>query len=67
MPLSNWSLPGFARNDAERSQSPQEAVRRERHVVAAYAGLGYELVRLPRAPIAERIGFTNRRALASAG
>lgn len=43
--------------DEERKQSPEEAQRTFEAVAEAYEELGYELVRLPLAPVEERIGF----------
>jgi predicted ATPase len=58
--------PQIYENDTERSQSPEEAVRTERHVIAAYAELGYRLVELPRASVDERVAFMRATALARA-
>ncbi|MGP4021614.1 AAA family ATPase [Saccharopolyspora sp. 5N708] len=43
--------------DSERTQSAAEAERTCQHVATAYADYGYELVRLPRGPVEERVGF----------
>jgi predicted ATPase len=45
------------RQDAERKQSFEEAVRTFEAMVATYRDLGYELVELPRAAVAERVRF----------
>jgi len=45
------------RQDAERKQSFEEAVRTYEAMVATYSDLGYELVELPRAAVAERVRF----------
>jgi predicted ATPase len=44
-------------NDEERRQSWSVAVRTYEVMVETYTELGYELVELPRAPIAERVEF----------
>jgi predicted ATPase len=49
--------------DAERRQSFAEAVRTYRAMAAAYAEWGYDLVELPRAPVADRAAFV-RAAIA---
>lgn len=43
--------------DTERHQSPEEAERTHRAMVQTYPEHGYELVELPRAPVAERARF----------
>lgn len=43
--------------DAERRQSYEEAARTQDACVAAYEEHGYELLRLPFAPVAERVDF----------
>ena len=45
------------RQDQERKQDFDEAVRTYAALAATYAGFGYELVELPRAPVAERVRF----------
>lgn len=44
-------------NDEERRQSWSVAVRTYEVMVETYTGMGYDLVELPRAPIAERVEF----------
>jgi predicted ATPase len=46
----------FVRDD-ERSQTWEEAVRTHDIMVETYAGLGYEPVAVPRAPLDERLRF----------
>src|SRR3546814_20328319 len=43
--------------DAERKQDFAEAQATYQAMVAGYSGLGYELVTLPPASVAERVGF----------
>jgi predicted ATPase len=43
--------------DRERKQTPEEAERTYAAMAETYAGLGYELVELPRAPVAARLAF----------
>jgi predicted ATPase len=50
-------------NDTERKQDFTEAVRTFEAVAAAYAACGYDLVEVPRAPIADRLAFIKSRAL----
>ena len=52
--------PAIYVGDAERRQTPAEAEATCRAVSQAYAGLGYELVPLPLAPVAERVAFVRR-------
>lgn len=47
--------------DAERRQDFSEAVRTCDSVSAAYAGLGYELVELPKATVEDRAAFVTAR------
>ena len=49
--------PGIFTQDAERKQSLAEAEATCRVMREVYAGLGYELVELPLAPISERAAF----------
>lgn len=49
--------PEIYATDAERRQSPDEARRTTEVMVETYSALGYELVELPRAPIAARAAF----------
>lgn len=49
--------PEIFTGDAERHQSPEEAERTFEAMREAYPACGYELVTLPRAPVAERAGF----------
>ncbi|MFI7615205.1 AAA family ATPase [Nonomuraea terrae] len=49
--------PEIYEHDAERRQSLGEAERTYDAIVAAYADYGYEVVTLPRAPVAERAAF----------
>ncbi|KKB77296.1 ATPase [Devosia limi DSM 17137] len=44
-------------NDAERKQDWDEAVRTFETLRDVYAELGYRIVELPKAPLAERLGF----------
>lgn len=50
------------RRDSERSQTFEEAVRTHDIMVETYAGLGYTLVQLPRAPVEERLRFILAKA-----
>lgn len=45
------------RQDHERKQDFDEAVRTYDALVATYANLGYQLVEIPRSPVEERVGF----------
>lgn len=47
--------------DAERKQSLAEAEATYRAMIEVYTGLGYDLVALPRAPVAERVRFVRAR------
>ena len=49
--------PEIFANDAERKQTPEEAEATYRAMVEVYSALGYELVELPRVPLAERVAF----------
>jgi len=49
--------PAIYTNDAERKQTPEEAVRTYEAVVAAYTACGYELVSLPLVSVEERVRF----------
>src|SRR5262245_29869948 len=49
--------PAIYTQDAERKQTPEEAVRTYEALVTAYTNCGYELVRLPLASIEERVRF----------
>ena len=49
--------PAIYTQDAERKQTPEEAVRTYRALVAAYTDCGYELVSLPLVSIEERVRF----------
>lgn len=49
--------PEIFTGDAERHQSPEEAERTFEAMREAYPACGYELVTLPRVPVAERVGF----------
>lgn len=49
--------PEIFRQDAERRQDFAEAVRTFEALARTYADYGYELVELPRASVAERLGF----------
>ncbi|MEO9612374.1 MAG: AAA family ATPase [Nitratireductor sp.] len=44
-------------NDAERRQSPQEALRTHAVMAKTYLALGYRLVELPKTGLAERVRF----------
>lgn len=52
------------RNDRERKQDYDEAVRTYDALAAAYTACGYELIELPRAPIEERVRFVLQHASA---
>lgn len=49
--------PEIFTGDTERKQSPAEAEATYHAMVGAYSRLGYELLELPRGPIAERVAF----------
>ncbi|GAA2097328.1 AAA family ATPase [Actinomadura alba] len=49
--------PEIYEQDSERKQSHAEAERTYEFMVATYTAYGYELVHLPRAPVAERTRF----------
>ena len=49
--------PDIFAGDAERKQSPAEAEATYRAMVEVYTGLGYDLLTLPYAPVAERVRF----------
>lgn len=49
--------PEIFRRDQERKQSPQEAEATYRVMFEVYSELGYELIPLPLAPVAERVQF----------
>jgi predicted ATPase len=49
--------PEIFTQDAERKQTPEEAVRTYEALVKAYASQGYELVSLPLVPIEDRLRF----------
>jgi predicted ATPase len=49
--------PEIYTQDAERKQTPDEAVRTYEALVAAYTDCGYELMSLPLAPVDERVRF----------
>lgn len=49
-------------NDGERRKSWAEVLDDYRATVEAYAALGYRLVEVPRAPVAERVAFVLRQA-----
>lgn len=49
--------PEIFRQDEERRQTPDEAVRTWEAMVATYAGCGYELVEIPRLPVGDRVRF----------
>ena len=54
--------PEIFRQDEERKQDFDEAVRTYEAMVAVYGRYGYELVELPRAPIGDRVRFVIERA-----
>jgi predicted ATPase len=58
--------PAIFAQDAERKQSAEEAEATCRMMARTYAGLGYETVPLPLAPVAERLAFL-RAAIAQPG
>jgi predicted ATPase len=49
--------PEIFRQDRERRQDFDEAVRTHAAMAATYTGFGYELVELPRVPVGERVRF----------
>ena len=49
--------PAIFTQDAERKQTPEEAVRTCEAMVGAYSSCGYELVTLPLASVDERVRF----------
>ncbi|MFC4563090.1 AAA family ATPase [Nocardiopsis mangrovi] len=53
--------PEIYRTDTERRQTPEIARRTHEAMAAAYGDHGYELVELPRAPVAERVRFVAER------
>lgn len=55
------------RNDAERRKSWDEVLDDYRITTAAWRAAGYELVEVPRAPMAERVTFVLRHAGLGAG
>lgn len=57
--------PEIYATDAERRQTPAEAERTYQAMAAIYPAFGYELIELPRAPVADRVAFI-RAALSAA-
>ncbi len=55
--------PEIFTQDNERKQDLDEAERTYRALVETYAGCGYELVEVPRAPVEERLRFITDRAV----
>jgi predicted ATPase len=49
--------PAIFRQDAERKQTLDEAERTYEALIAAYGNLGYELVKLPRLSVEDRVRF----------
>ena len=49
--------PAIYTRDAERKQTPEEAVRTYEALVTAYTKCGYELVSLPLVSVEERVRF----------
>jgi len=49
--------PEIFRQDGERRQTLDEAERTYEAMVRTYAGFGYELVEIPRAPVEDRVRF----------
>jgi predicted ATPase len=49
--------PDIFRQDRERKQSLEEAVRTYEAMVDVYGAFGYKLVELPRGPVEQRIRF----------
>ena len=49
--------PAIYTQDAERKQTPEEAVRTYEAIVTAYSNCGYELVSLPLVSVEERVRF----------
>ena len=54
--------PEIFAQDEERRQTPEEAERTFRAMRGTYADCGYDLVEVPRAPVAERLAFILRSA-----
>ena len=54
--------PDIFRQDSERRQSFDEAVRTYEAMVATYDEYGYELIELPRSSVAERVRFVIENA-----
>lgn len=52
--------PAIFEQDAERKQTPEEAEATYHAMVDVYSGLGYDLVALPRAPVADRAKFVRK-------
>jgi predicted ATPase len=53
--------PEIFEQDRERKQTPEEAARTYRSMVATYSELGYELVEIPRASVDARLLFVRER------
>ncbi len=49
--------PEIFRQDKERKQTMDEAIRTYQAMMATYADCGYELVEVPRASVEERVAF----------
>jgi predicted ATPase len=49
--------PAIFTRDAERKQTPEEAVRTYEALVKVYTSQGYELISLPLAPVEQRVRF----------
>ena len=52
--------PEIFMQDDERKQTPEEAERTYQAMVRIYGDYGYDLVTLPRVPVAERVAFVRR-------
>lgn len=55
--------PEIFTQDNERKQDQDEAERTCRALIDAYAGCGYDLIEVPRAPVDVRLRFITERAL----
>ena len=56
--------PEIFAQDEERRQTPEEAERTYDAMVRTYADCGYDLVEVPRAPVADRLAFVVAAAFA---
>ncbi|GAA4116596.1 AAA family ATPase [Aminobacter aganoensis] len=58
--LPHW--PEIFTQDSERRQDEDEARRTHAAMIESYAACGYDLVEVPRAPVAERLAFVLERS-----